>query len=120
MYFPLWQSQRPKHLIKFLADIEDDEYFSHMIQDDISAIVRDIRAVHKSDSGSAPPTTIAEELKFQTLFFDTFLQHSWLFVLRVTLVYILCLLEYKAPLSSNQYLSQIPDNLYIKKWQRTN
>ena len=34
-----------------------------MIQDDISAIVRDIRAAHKSDSGSAPPTTIAEELK---------------------------------------------------------
>ena len=45
------------------AHIEDDEYFSHMIQDDISAIVRDIRAVHKSDSESAPPTTIAKELK---------------------------------------------------------
>ena len=45
------------------AHIEDDEYFSHMIQDDISAIVRDIRAAHKSDSESAPPTTIAEELK---------------------------------------------------------
>ena len=41
----------------------DDEYFSHMIQDDISAIVREIRAAHKSDSESAPPTTIAEELK---------------------------------------------------------
>ncbi len=45
------------------AHIEDDEYFSHMIQDDIRAIVRDIRAAHKSDSESAPPTTIAEELK---------------------------------------------------------
>lgn len=45
------------------AHIEDDEYFSHMIQDDISLIVRDIRAAHKSDSESAPPTTIAEELK---------------------------------------------------------
>ena len=45
------------------AHLEDDEYFSHMIQDDISAIVRDIRAAHKSDSESAPPTTIAEELK---------------------------------------------------------
>ena len=45
------------------AHIEDDEYFSHMIQDDISVIVRDIRAAHKSDSESAPPTTIAEELK---------------------------------------------------------
>ena len=45
------------------AHIEDDEYSSHMIQDDISAIVRNIRAAHKSDSESAPPTTIAEELK---------------------------------------------------------
>ena len=45
------------------AHIEDDEYFSHMIQDDISVIIRDIRAAHKSDSESAPPTTIAEELK---------------------------------------------------------
>ena len=45
------------------AHIEDDEYFSHMIQDDISVIVHDIRAAHKSDSESAPPTTIAEELK---------------------------------------------------------
>lgn len=45
------------------AHIEDNEYFSHMIQDDISVIVRDIRAAHKSDSESAPPTTIAEELK---------------------------------------------------------
>ncbi len=33
-----------------------------MIQDDISAIIRDIRAAHKSDSESAPPTTITEEL----------------------------------------------------------
>ena len=37
------------------AHIEDDEYFSHMIQDDISVIVRDIRAAHKSDSESSPP-----------------------------------------------------------------
>ncbi len=41
----------------------DDEYFGHMIQDDISVIICDIRAVHKSESESAPPTTIAEELK---------------------------------------------------------
>ena len=34
-----------------------------MIQDDIRAIVRDIRAAHKSDSESAPSTTIAEELR---------------------------------------------------------
>ena len=34
-----------------------------MIQDDISVIIRDICSVHKSDNESAPPTTIAEELK---------------------------------------------------------
>ncbi len=34
-----------------------------MIQDDIRAIVRDIRAAHESDSESAPSTTIAEELR---------------------------------------------------------
>ena len=45
------------------AHIEDNEYFSHMIQDDISVSIRDIRATHKSDSESAPQTTIAEELK---------------------------------------------------------
>lgn len=45
------------------AHIEDDEYFSHMIQDDIDVIVRDVRTAHKSDSESAPPTTIADELK---------------------------------------------------------
>jgi len=39
------------------AHIEDDEYFSHMIQDDISVIVHDIRAAHKSDSESAPPVS---------------------------------------------------------------
>ena len=45
------------------AHIEDNEYFSHMIQDDINVIVRDIRTAHKSDNESAPTSTIAEELK---------------------------------------------------------
>ncbi len=51
----------PVHLFDFSNNI--DEYFSHMIQDDISVIICDICAAHKSDSESAPPTTIAEELK---------------------------------------------------------
>ena len=46
------------------AHIEDDEYFSHMIQDDISVIVRDICATTTSLTMRVrPSTTIAEELK---------------------------------------------------------
>ena len=45
------------------AHIEDDEYFSHIVLDDINAIIRDIREVHKKDSNTAPQTTVADELK---------------------------------------------------------
>jgi transcriptional regulator with XRE-family HTH domain len=45
------------------AHIEDDEYFSHMVFDDINIIIRDIREAHKKDSDTAPQTTIADELK---------------------------------------------------------
>jgi len=52
-----------KDFIKFLTDIEVyvDRLASRQI--DISVSIRDIRATHKSDSESAPQTTIAEELK---------------------------------------------------------
>ena len=45
------------------AHISDDEYFSHMVLDDINLIIRDIREAHKKDSESAPQTTVADELK---------------------------------------------------------
>ncbi len=45
------------------AHVDDDEYFSHMVLDDINTIIRDIRALHKKDSESAPQTTVADELK---------------------------------------------------------
>ena len=45
------------------AHISDDEYFSHMVLDDLSLIIRDIREAHKKDSESAPQTTVANELK---------------------------------------------------------
>ena len=45
------------------AHISDDEYFSHMVRDDLSLIIRDIREAHKKDSESAPQTTVADELK---------------------------------------------------------
>ena len=45
------------------AHISDDEYFSHMVLDDLNLIIRDIREFHKKDSESAPQTTVADELK---------------------------------------------------------
>ena len=45
------------------AQISDDEYFSHMVLDDLNLIIRDIREAHKKDSESAPQTTVADELK---------------------------------------------------------
>lgn len=43
--------------------VDDDEYFSRMVLDDINVIIRDVRALHKKDSESAPQTTVADELK---------------------------------------------------------
>ena len=45
------------------AHISDDEYFSHIVLDDLNLIIRDIREAHKKDSESAPQTTVADELK---------------------------------------------------------
>lgn len=45
------------------AHVDDDDYFSHIALDDISAIIRDIREAHKKDSESAPLTTVADELR---------------------------------------------------------
>lgn len=45
------------------AHVDDDEYFSRMVLDDINLIIRDIREAHKKDSESAPQTTVADELK---------------------------------------------------------
>ena len=42
---------------------DDNDYFSHIALDDISAIIRDIREAHKNDSESAPLTTVADELR---------------------------------------------------------
>lgn len=45
------------------AHINEDEYFSHMVSDDIHAIIKDIREAHKKDSDTAPTTTIVDEIK---------------------------------------------------------
>ena len=55
-----------------LGSYEKDDYkeinhgnliFSHMVLDDLSLIIRDIREAHKKDSESAPQITVADELK---------------------------------------------------------
>lgn len=45
------------------SNVNDDEYFSRMVLDDINVIIRDVCALHKKDSESAPQTTVADELK---------------------------------------------------------
>ena len=45
------------------AHVDDNDYFSHIALDDISAIIRDIREAHKNESESAPLTTVADELR---------------------------------------------------------
>ena len=55
-----------------LGSYEKDDYkeinhgnliFSHMVLDDLSLSIRDIREAHKKESESAPQTTVANELK---------------------------------------------------------
>lgn len=40
--------------------LELDEYFSHVIDDDMHTIIKDIRNAHKGDIDSAPPKTLTE------------------------------------------------------------
>ena len=70
------------------AHISDDEYFSHMVLDDLSLIIRDIREAHKKDSERTPQTAVAWfvgfhvaavravviQLKFQSDKFISYLQ----------------------------------------------
>lgn len=45
------------------AHINEDEYFRHVIHDDIDSIIKAVKEAHKSDSTSAPDTDIVTELK---------------------------------------------------------
>lgn len=36
------------------AHINEDDYFSHMVQDDIAEIILDLREIHKNDTETAP------------------------------------------------------------------
>lgn len=45
------------------AHVEEDEYFSHRIHNDIDGIIRDIRNNHTEDASTASETTAADEIK---------------------------------------------------------
>jgi len=45
------------------AHINEHEYFSNMVHDDIGEIIRDIRDTHIHDSTSAPEWSVAEQMK---------------------------------------------------------
>ena len=47
-----------------LAHIREDEYFSHVVHDDLDAIIRDIREAHKTDSTTADVETVSPIGKF--------------------------------------------------------
>jgi transcriptional regulator with XRE-family HTH domain len=48
-----------------VAQIREDEYFSHLISDDLSAILRDIRENHKSDNTTADEDSTAAKVQQQ-------------------------------------------------------
>ena len=45
------------------AHLDEDEYFSQLVSEDIGRIIRDIRTAHLGDSEGAPVNTVAEELR---------------------------------------------------------
>lgn len=45
------------------AHLDEDEYFSQLVSQDLRRVIQDIRASHKGDSESAPVNTVAEELR---------------------------------------------------------
>lgn len=56
------EQDKDMYLLK-AAHVNEGEYFSHRIYEDMNGIIRDIREAHKSDSTSAPENTVAEEFK---------------------------------------------------------
>ena len=45
------------------AHINDDEYFSHLVNEDIDRIIRDLREKHKKDITSAPEVSVVQKMK---------------------------------------------------------
>lgn len=45
------------------AHINDDEYFSHLVNEDIDRIIRDLKEKHRKDSTSAPEVSVVQQMK---------------------------------------------------------
>lgn len=45
------------------AHIDEDEYFSHIVHEDMDHIIRSLRDKHRKDSTSAPETPVVEQMK---------------------------------------------------------
>ena len=45
------------------AHLDEDEYFSQLVSEDLRRVIQDIRAAHKGDSEGAPVNSVAEELR---------------------------------------------------------
>jgi len=45
------------------AHINEDEYFRHVVHDDMDGIIKDIQEAHRQDTTSAPETDFVQELK---------------------------------------------------------
>ncbi|MDY4662230.1 helix-turn-helix transcriptional regulator, partial [Pseudoflavonifractor capillosus] len=48
-----------------LAQVREDDYFGHVLADDLKAILRDIREEHSTDTTTADTPSIAEEVQSQ-------------------------------------------------------
>ena len=48
-----------------LAQVREDDYFGHVLADDLKAILRDIREEHSNDTTTADTPSIAEEVQAQ-------------------------------------------------------
>ena len=48
-----------------LAQVREDDYFGHVLADDLKAILRDIRKEHSTDTTTADTPSIAEEVQSQ-------------------------------------------------------
>lgn len=45
------------------AHIDEDNYFAHMVHDDMDAIAKDIRSAHTKDFDTAPETSVADTIR---------------------------------------------------------
>ena len=53
----------PHLLVLRAAHLDEDEYFSQLVSEDLRRVIQNIRAAHKGDSEGAPVNSVAKELR---------------------------------------------------------